>query len=150
MDGTRRQYETSFAPSHFARRRAVRAMPGPALAGASVSAQNREDVVAVLALGLRHVHFEPVEEVPQSLGAVAVVDEAVEGREKRDARPDAAVLGLGVRDEASPLEPDAERTEALLVERSPRIRERYRLRLRVPALREVPEPLAGLAAGDGD
>ena len=62
-----------------------------------VAAQDREDVVAVLALRLRDVHLEPVEEVPERLGAVAVVDEPVERREERDARAHAPVLGLGVQ-----------------------------------------------------
>ena len=51
-----------------------------------VAAQDRQDVVAVLALRLRHVHLEPVVEAPERLGAVAVVDEPVERGEERRAR----------------------------------------------------------------
>src|SRR5262249_11584080 len=45
----------------------------------AVATQDREHVVAVLALRLRYVHLEAVEEVPERVGAVAVVDEPVEG-----------------------------------------------------------------------
>ena len=51
----------------------------------AVAGEDRQDVVAVLALRLRHVHLEAVVEVEERLGPVAVVDEAVEGREERDA-----------------------------------------------------------------
>ena len=44
----------------------------------TVAFQDREDVVAVLALRLRHVHLEAVEEVPQLVRAGAVVDQLVE------------------------------------------------------------------------
>ena len=64
----------------------------------AVADQERQDVVAVLALRLRHVHLEAVVEVPERLGAVAVVDEPVERREQRRAighRPVGRV-GVGV------------------------------------------------------
>ena len=59
--------------------------------------EDRQDVVAVLPLRLRHVHLEAVVEVEERLGAVAVVDQAVEGGEEasrgrgrgRRPRPDA-------------------------------------------------------------
>ena len=68
-----------------------------------VAVEDGEDVVAVLALRRRHVHLEPVEEVPERLGAGAVVDEPVEGREERDALGNRAVLGLRVRHEPAAL-----------------------------------------------
>src|SRR5262245_5434471 len=47
-------------------------------------------------------------------------------------------------------EPDAERTEALLLEPTLGLARRYDLRLRVPALGEVPEPLPAAASHHGD
>src|SRR6478672_13113007 len=44
----------------------------------SVPDEDRQDVVAVLALRLWHVHLESVPEVEQLLRAVAIVDQAVE------------------------------------------------------------------------
>ena len=62
-----------------------------------VADEERQHVVAVLALRLRDEHLEPVAEVPQRLGAVAVVDEAVEGGEEDGAVGDGAVLGVRMR-----------------------------------------------------
>ena len=50
-----------------------------------VADEEREHVVAVLALRLRHVHLEAVAEAPERLGAFAVVDQPVERREQRGA-----------------------------------------------------------------
>ena len=68
----------------------------------AVADEDREDVVAVLALRLRHVHLEAVVEVEERLGAVAVVDEAVERGEERDAVGDRAVGRVRVRLPALP------------------------------------------------
>ena len=51
----------------------------------AVADEDGQDVVAVLALRLRHVHLEAVVEVEERLGAVAVVDQPVERGEERDA-----------------------------------------------------------------
>ena len=59
--------------------------------------EDGENVVAVLALRLRHVHLEPVVEVAERLGPVAVVDEPVEGREERDTVGNRGVVDLGMR-----------------------------------------------------
>jgi hypothetical protein len=80
-----------------------------------VADEEREHVVAVLALRLRDVHLEPVAEVPERLGAVAVVDEAVERREERRAVGHRPVARVGVREPAALLVADAERPEAPLL-----------------------------------
>ena len=121
--GTRRPTAISSAPSHAASRSSASRIAAPAAAAAPGSAQtpmtdrravasvedgldaadqlgaaeDRQDVVAVLALRLRHEHLEPVVEAEQRLRAVAIVDQAVERGEERDAvghrrrraRPDA-------------------------------------------------------------
>src|SRR3954469_12669811 len=46
-----------------------------------VADEQRQDVVAVLALRLRDIHLQPVAEAPEGLRAVAVLDETVERRE---------------------------------------------------------------------
>ena len=81
-----------------------------------VAVEDGQDVVAVLPLRRRDVHLEPVVEVPERLGAGAVVDEPVERGEERRAGRDRRVLGLRVRDQPAALEPHAERAEALLRE----------------------------------
>ena len=43
-----------------------------------VAREQRQDVVPVLALRRGHVHLEPVAEVEQRLGPIAVVHEAIE------------------------------------------------------------------------
>src|SRR5207249_6359384 len=71
-----------------------------------VAAQDRQHVVAVLALRLRHVHLEAVEEVPERLRPATVLDEAVEGGEERDpARGHRAVADVRVRDELTARQP---------------------------------------------
>src|SRR5687768_18058993 len=67
----------------------VEARLGPA--DDAVADEKRQDVVAVLALRLRHEHLEPVAKVPERFGAVAVVDEAVEGGEEDGAFRDGPV-----------------------------------------------------------
>src|SRR5205814_10264216 len=110
------------------------------------AAQDREDVVASLALGPGHVHLGAVVEVPQRLRAGAVVDEPVEGREERRARGNPAVDGVGVRDPTALLEPHAERAEALLLPERLRLAQGHALRLRIDALGEVPDALLPAAA----
>ena len=68
----------------------------------AVADEERQHVVAVLALRLRHVHLEAVEEVEERVRAVAVVDQAVEGGEKRGAIGDGAVA---LRPDALPSPP---------------------------------------------
>src|SRR5207253_2705714 len=93
---------------------------------------------------------EPVDEVPERLGAGAVVDEPVEGREEREALGNRAVLGLWVGDEPPTLQPHADRAEALLVVEPSRLCERQGLGLGVPALGEIPDALLALSADDRD
>ena len=116
----------------------------------AVADEERQDVVAVLALRRGDVHLEAVEEVPQRLGAVAVVDQAVERREQRRAVGDRSVGGVRVGEQAALLEPDAERAEALLVERTPSLRLGHGVAGRVDPLGEIPEPLPPAPSGDGD
>ena len=96
----------------------------------AVAVEDREDVVAVLALRRRDVHLEPVEEVPERLGAVAVVDEAVERREEVDARGTGPSSASGCATSRPRSQPHAERAEALLVVEPPRLRERRASRSR--------------------
>ena len=65
---------------------ALRSCTGSIRPDDPVAAQDRQDVVAVLALRGRDVHLEPVEEAPERLRPVAVVDEPVERREEGRAR----------------------------------------------------------------
>ncbi len=60
-----------------------------------------------------------------------------------------AVLGLRMRDEPAALEPHAERAEALLLVQPPRLRDRQRLGLGIPALGEIPEALLAAPPDDG-
>ena len=106
--------------------------------GDAVADEQREDVVAVLALRGRHVHLEPVAEPEERLGAVAVVDEPVERREQRCALRDWPVDGVGVRAPLAVLAPDAERAETLLGERALRVAERDGLRRAATAARRDP------------
>src|SRR4051812_11292826 len=116
-----------------------------------LAAENRQDVVPVLALRLRDVHLEAVEEVPEGKCAVPVVDQAVERRQEGDARSRyRAVGGVGVREEPSPAQLDAQRPEPLVLEPALRLRPRDSLGLRVPALGEVPETLPAPAPDDGN
>src|SRR5439155_21176077 len=62
-----------------------------------VAGQERQDVVAVLALRRRHVHLQPVAEIEQRLGSIAVVHEAVERRKQRDAVRNWGFAHVGVR-----------------------------------------------------
>ena len=114
----------------------------------TVAFQDRQDVVAVLALRRRHVHLEPIAEAEQGLGPVAIVHEPVERRQHRDPVGHGLVAHLGMRDPLAFLEPDAERTEALLGEATLRLAQGHRLGLGVPALAEVPEALLALTADD--
>src|SRR6266545_4489262 len=115
-----------------------------------VAAQDREDVVAVLALGLGDIHLEPVAEAPQRFGPLAVVDEPVERREKGDPIADGPVVRLGMSQQAPLLEPDTERAEALLREQALGLSDRHALGLGVPARGQVPDSLAVLATDDGN
>ena len=85
-------------------------------AGEAVADQQREHVVAVLALRGRHVHLQPVAEAEERLGPVPVVDQAVEGGEDGDPIEHVAVHRLGMRLEPPCREPDAERAEPALLE----------------------------------
>src|SRR3954468_6194049 len=115
----------------------------------AVAAQDRQHVVAVLALRQRHVHLQPVAEAPQRLGAVAVGDELVERREEREASPDRAVGHIGVCEPAALLEADAARAEALVLEDPLRLGPAHLLRLGIPALGEVPHALLAAPSDDG-
>ena len=72
------------------------------------------------------------------------------GERKVTRSGDAPGVGFWMCDETSLVEPHAERAEALLVEEPPRLGQRHGLRLRPPALGDVPQALAGLAARDRD
>src|SRR5438067_2793806 len=117
----------------------------------AIAAQNRQHVVAVLALRLRHVHLEPVVKPEQRLGPVTVVDEAVERGEKRRAGGHVAVARLRVHLPVSVDPADAERAPALLRQPSPGVGPGDVLDVTgVPALGEIPQPLLALPSDDGD
>src|SRR5579871_1148763 len=116
----------------------------------TVAAQDREHVVAVLALRLRNVHLEAVAKVPELLGPVAVVDELVERREERHATSHRAVFGVGMRIEPAAPQLDAACPEQLVVDQALCLAPRDALRLRVPPVREIPEPLLAAPSDDGD
>src|SRR4051794_21858216 len=131
--------------------------PGPAIVERldppddAVAPQDRQDVVAVLALCLRDVHLEAVEEVPEGERAVAVVDQAVEGGQEGDARGrHRTVDGVRMRQQAPAPKLDAERPESLVLELPLRLCPRDSLRLWVPALGEVPQALLPAPSDDGD
>src|SRR6478672_2594491 len=107
-----------------------------------VSDQEREDVVAVLAFRGRDVHLEPVPKAEERFGPSAIVDEAVERREQRDAVGDGRVAHFRVRMPLALLEPDAERPKALLGQDPLSLAQRHRVCLGVPAIGQVPEPLS--------
>src|SRR5579859_555795 len=115
-----------------------------------VALEDREDVVAVLALRRRDVHLEPVEEIPEGLGPVAVVNQPVERRQERDAVGRRAVLGVGMREEPASVEAHAERAKASFLVQAPRLRQRQRLGLGIPAVGEIPDALLAPPADDGD
>src|SRR5439155_15810120 len=115
-----------------------------------IAFEQRQDVVAELALRLRHVHLEPVVEAEQRFGSIAVVDEAVERGEERDAIRDGAVSGLRMCLPAVAGPPYPHRSPQTVLEQPFRLTQRERLGLRIPALGEVPQPLATPAADDGD
>src|SRR5688500_10648210 len=126
----------------------VEARLGPA--DDAVADEKRQDVVAVLALRLRHEHLEPVAKVPERFGAVAVVDEAVEGGEEDGAFRDGSVDCIRMSFPVALDELDALRAKAPFLADRVRVPDRDRLGLRPPARREIPEPLAALPAGDRD
>ena len=115
-----------------------------------VADEDREHVVAVLALGGRDVHLEAIAEAEERLGPVAVRDQLVERREQRDPVRDRAVLGVGVGVPPVALEADAARAEAELGEPAVGLAQRDALHVRVPPLGEVPQPLPAAAADDRD
>src|SRR3954464_8726637 len=125
-------------PEHL--RRAIESRLDPP--DGPVTAQDRQDVVAVLPLRLRDVHLEPVEEVPERLGTIAVLDEPVERGEERDTAPDGAGVRVRMGDDPVPAELDALRAKPFLLENPPRLGERQRLGLRPDALGEIPQALA--------
>ena len=112
--------------------------------------EDRQDVVAVFALRLRHVHLEAVAEVEERLRAVAVVDETVEGGEERDAIGDGRVRRVRMRLPALLRQPHALRAETLLREHTVGLARRHRLDRRIPALGEIPQSLLSLPPGDRD
>src|SRR5438105_1632527 len=59
-----------------------------------LAVEDRQHVVAVLALRGRDVDLDPVPEPPELLGAVAVVDQPVERREQGRATANRAVIRL--------------------------------------------------------
>src|SRR5262245_21955990 len=113
-----------------------------------VADEDRQDVVAVLPLRLRHVHLEPVAEVEERFGAVAVVDQPVEGGEERHAIRDGAVHCIRVRLPSIGSEVDTERAEALLGALALGVTQRNPLGLGVPTLAEIPQALSVAAAHD--
>src|SRR5215510_3165577 len=113
----------------------------------AVTGEDREDVVAELALRLRDVHLEPVVEAEQRLGPVAVVDEPVEGGEEGDAVRHGIGAYLGMRLPAAFAEPHSESAEALRGEHSLGVAEGDLLDLRVPAFGEIPQPLSAGSSG---
>ena len=90
-------------------------------------------------------------EVEERLGAVAVVDQAVEGREERDAIGDRAV---GRPRDAPPSPSRVSRTPSARkrcsAKRALGLAQRDLLDLGIPALGEIPQPLSAAAARDGD
>src|SRR6187200_1799080 len=114
----------------------------------AVADEDGQDVVAVLPLRPRHVHLEPVAEVEERLGAVAVVDQSVERGEEGHAVGDGAVGDIGVGFTPLGRQPDAERSEALLGALLLGLTQRDPLDLWVPALGEIPESLPVAAADD--
>ena len=130
---------------------ALRSCTGSIRPDDSVAAQDREDVVAVLALRRRHVDLQAVAEAPQGLRAVAVVDEPVEGGEERRAcRQDRTVVGVRVRKQLSALEHDAEGLALALHHSRPGLLPRDPLDRRIHAFGEIPDALALPAARDRD
>ena len=89
-------------------------------------------------------------EVEQRFGSGAVVHEAVEGREERDAIGNRPVGRVGVRDPLALLEADAEGAEPLLAEDPLSLAHGDGLRLGIPPVREIPDALAGASPHDGD
>jgi hypothetical protein len=78
------------------------------------------------------------------------VDQPVERGEKREAVADRRSVHVGVRVPLTCREPQTERAETLLREQGLGLAQRQRLRLRVPALGEVPEALLPPPARDRD
>jgi hypothetical protein len=78
------------------------------------------------------------------------VDEAVERGEEGDAGWQRPVVGVVMADQPPLVELHAECAKALLLQGFPCFGQRHRLRLRVPALGEIPQTLATTATGDGD
>jgi hypothetical protein len=104
--------------------------------------EDREDVVAVLALRLGHEHFEPVVEAEQRLRPVAVVDQPVERREQRHPVGDVAVGRVGVRLPAVGRRAHAEGAEPAFSEPALGLPQRQRLGLWEPPVGEVPQSLS--------
>src|SRR6266550_5692756 len=113
-----------------------------------VAGQERQDVVAVLALRRRDVHLQSVVEVEERLGAIAVVHEAVERRQQRRPVGHRRVARVRVGVPLPLLQADTEGPEALLGEDLLGVAQRHRFGLRIPAAGEVPEPLAVSAPHD--
>src|SRR5262245_18315127 len=78
----------------------------------AVADENGEDVVAVLALRLRDVHLEPVAEVEERLGAIAVVDEPIERGQEGDPVRNRVGTDFGMRLPSTRTEPHPESSEA--------------------------------------
>jgi len=89
-------------------------------------------------------------ESEERLGAVAVVDQAVEGREERDAVGHRTVGRVGVCFPPGLRQADAERAEASIGEEPIRLADGHPLGLRIPALGEVPDPLLPPSPHDCD
>ena len=103
---------------------------------------------SVRPLRLRDVHLEAVAEVEERFRAVAIVDEAIEGREKGDTVRDSAVICVWVCFPALRGEPYAERTKALLGEYPVRIPQPDVVDVRVPTLGKIPESVPIPAPGN--
>ena len=116
----------------------------------AIAGEDRQDVVAVLALRGRDVHLEPVVEIEERLCPVAIVDEAIERREERHAIGNLGATHIGVSLPAGLRQPHAERPEALLGEHAVGLAHGHRLGRRIPAFGEIPQPLLSLSTGHRD
>ena len=129
----------------------LRSKRGSARPTTSVAGEQRQDVVAVLALRLRDVHLEPVAKAPEGLRPVAVLDEAVERRQHRHAVRDRLVGDVRVCMPLAALQPDAERAKRRRARARARPRATSASRSRARRARaEIPEPVRADAPGDPD
>ena len=86
--------------------------------------------------------------VEQRFRSRPVVDQPVERGEERDALPDVPSVQVRMRVPYAPYEAHARGAKSLLLEESLGLAQRHGLGLRVPAVGEIPEPLAAAPADD--